>query len=70
METTTIGPVKKRIRIWIPDVIGKNGGSWVYGTLHDVCVNIDNVIVFDNQVIDIEDTLEMYDDCLIEEIKN
>lgn len=70
MEITTIGPVKKRIRIWLPDIIEKDKGFWVYGTVHDVCVNIDNIVVFDNRVIDIEDTLETYEDFLIEEIKN
>lgn len=69
MEHKIIGPVKKSIRIWLPDEMEKEGGVWVNATVHDVLVNYENIIIEENSNdIDIENTLSSFEDYKIETI--
>ena len=69
MKQTIIGPVKKSIRIWLPDEMEKDGGVWVNATVHDVLVNYENIIIEENSNdVDIENTLSSFEDYKIETI--
>ena len=68
MQTTTIGPVKKRIRIWLPDSVHEKGGFWVNCTVHDATTTTENVVIEEGHIIDIDNTLESFNGYLIEEL--
>lgn len=69
MEHKIVGPVKKTIRIWLPDEMEKEGGIWVNATVHDVFVNYENIIIEENSKdVDIENTLTSFDGYKIETI--
>jgi len=69
MEHKIVGPVKKTIRIWLPDEMEKEGGIWINATVHDVLVNYENIIIEENSKdVDIENTLTSFDGYKIETI--
>lgn len=61
MEHKTIGPVKKTIKIWLPDEMEKDGGIWVNATVHDVTITYENILIEENsKEVDIENTLAYF----------
>ena len=69
MEYDIIGPVKRKIRIWLPDEMEKDGGIWVNATVHDVTITYNDIIIEENsKQIDIENTLSSFDGYKIEDI--
>lgn len=69
MENKEISPAKKKIRIWLPDAIEKDGGVWVNATVHNVRVYYDDIIIEEGQKkIDIENTLSSFKGYKIEEL--
>ena len=69
MKQTIIGPVKKSIRIWLPDEMEKDGGVWINATVHNVSVNYEDIIIEKNsKEIDIENTLSSFEGYKIETI--
>ena len=69
MENIEISPAKKKIRIWLPDKIEKDGGVWVNATVHNVIVYYEDIIIEEGQKeIDIENTLSSFKGYKIEEL--
>ena len=69
MENIEISPEKKKIRIWLPDTVEKDGGVWVNATVHNVRVNYKDIIIEEGQKeIDIENTLSSFKGYKIEEL--
>ena len=69
MENIEISPAKKKIRIWLPDDMEKDGGIWVNATVHNVNVYYQDIIIEEGQKeIDLENTFSSFKGYKIEEL--